>query len=563
MSRALMTLIKEHFEGVEDVRGPMLPDIFDATNLRHLMLGKKGVHKMDPQIQAFIEEHPVLILPPERYERDSNIYTYGIKKYITNLKNAIVMQFEKLLKQYLCILEKKGNLSNAERVFCLYQIMGWENIPKDCLVFPLRLQVIEIIENQREMLDLQPGQKITNLWCKKNVEILLRHRVFLNRFFDKPFNLIPLCKLRHNFITVDNDVLLGILKELKIDFQDIDTEWTKYFDTKQYSKKEFSNIIETDGVSICIHYKELKVKALSEEEKKEKNLQIKENFKNPKIRKLGCDQGRKNIYAVVEEVEGKVKSYFLTREQYYAESGTFTARKQTEEWSTGIQDSLIELSCASPKGFSLAHHMAYLEVFLGTFDKLWEEYTKKRWANQRLRLYGGKKRSLQNFWNRVLGNENEREEAVLSYGNAKFASGGKGEMSVPNSKALNVAFEQKQLKVLMTDEWRSTKICYKTDQLLQLVKIQGNNKPLRGLLWCSSTIEENSKQGAFVDRDVNAAMNILLGHCVAMHGSIAAKRCAKEDQRPEILDRSKQTTRLPKQKVGKVLKKNHKKARTT
>jgi transposase len=70
--------------------------------------------------------------------------------------------------------------------------------------------------------------------------------------------------------------------------------------------------------------------------------------------------------------------------------------------------------------------------------------------------------------------------------------------------------------------------------MLKLVEVQGNDKPLRGLLWCCSTIEGNSNQGAFVDRDINAAMNIL--------------RCAIE-----ILDRSKQRTRLPKQVVGKTI----------
>jgi len=67
----------------------------------------------------------------------------------------------------------------------------------------------------------------------------------------------------------------------------------------------------------------------------------------------------------------------------------------------------------------------------------------------------------------------------------------------------------------------------KTSYLINVhfVEVQGNDKPLRSLLWCSS-IEGNSKQGAFVDRDVNAAMNILM--------------CVIEDQRPEILDRSNQ-----------------------
>ena len=60
-----------------------------------------------------------------------------------------------------------------------------------------------------------------------------------------------------------------------------------------------------------------------------------------------------------------------------------------------------------------------------------------------------------------------------------------------------------------------------TQQLLKLVEVRG--KPLRGLLWCDSAIRksENSKQGAFINRDVNAAMNILI--------------CARQE--PQMLDR--------------------------
>lgn len=85
-------------------------------------------------------------------------------------------------------------------------------------------------------------------------------------------------------------------------------------------------------------------------------------------------------------------------------------------------------------------------------------------------------------------------------------------------------------------------MCHHTEQLLQLVKVRGEQNALRGLLWCSSTIDKESKQGAFVNRDVNAALNIY--------------KIAKEVSRPEILDRSKATKRLPKQQLGKVFKNN-------
>ena len=91
----------------------------------------------------------------------------------------------------------------------------------------------------------------------------------------------------------------------------------------------------------------------------------------------------------------------------------------------------------------------------------------------------------------------------------------------------------------MIDEFRSSKIDYKSDNLLKLVKVEGDDKPLRGLLWCDST-SQKTKQGTFVNRDVNAALNIL--------------RCATQPQRPRILNRSLAKEALPKQQVAKVLR---------
>jgi hypothetical protein len=57
------------------------------------------------------------------------------------------------------------------------------------------------------------------------------------------------------------------------------------------------------------------------------------------------------------------------------------------------------------------------------------------------------------------------------------------------------------------DEFRTTKIHYRDDSLLQKVMKRNGRKDgrlvaVRGLLWCCSTIKGESK---FVNRDVNAA----------------------------------------------------------
>lgn len=172
------------------------------------------------------------------------------------------------------------------------------------------------------------------------------------------------------------------------------------------------------------------------------------------------------------------------------------------------------------------------------FPSVWSHFTDRKWAAQRLVLYGGKKRAMARFWNKVLGKECERVPTVLAYGAAKFAPGGKGEVSVPTTSAFRVAKRQRMLRVMPEDEFRSTRMDYKTESVLDQVQIEGQEKPLRGLLWCGSTIT-NKKQGSIVSRDVNAALNIL--------------KCARSIQRPLVMDRKKSKSALPPWCVGFVL----------
>jgi hypothetical protein len=109
-------------------------------------------------------------------------------------------------------------------------------------------------------------------------------------------------------------------------------------------------------------------------------------------------------------------------------------------------------------------------------------------------------------------------DIVLAYGSAKFAPGGKGEMSVPTSTAFKECTYRFVTHVV--DEFRTSKINYKDDQILERVKRVDKNTDVRGLLWCCSTIHANGK---FVDRDVNGALNI--------------RRCLIQPSRPRCLQR--------------------------
>jgi hypothetical protein len=165
-------------------------------------------------------------------------------------------------------------------------------------------------------------------------------------------------------------------------------------------------------------------------------------------------------------------------------------------------------------------------------DSLWSEYLKKHWRQQRFRLYGGKKRVFAEFLNRL----GPLENTVLAYGSAKFASGGKGEMSVPTSRAFKECYCR--AKHVLVDEFRTSKIHWRDNSILHIVKKRnedGSLKTVRGLLWCNST---NQEGGKFVNRDLNAAINIL--------------RCATLPSRPIILQRSRNQERIV-QRVGKII----------
>jgi hypothetical protein len=121
---------------------------------------------------------------------------------------------------------------------------------------------------------------------------------------------------------------------------------------------------------------------------------------------------------------------------------------------------------------------------------------------------------------------------VLAYGSAKLAPGGRNEISVPVGRAYKEATYR--FPTIPIDEFRTSKVNWKTHEALELVKKTKGGKlvQVRGLLWCRSTIQS---QGKFVDRDLNAAINIL--------------RCATLP-RPMILKRSLARTKLA-QPVGK------------
>jgi hypothetical protein len=138
-----------------------------------------------------------------------------------------------------------------------------------------------------------PAEKISAL--KKDKEryyrLILRYFVFLDRELErkaemklseerneererrkaflmgKRFNVVPMCNIRSDFVTIHSRILHGIMKEISLEFNVRREEFSgenqeayrkNIFNFKLFKvskQKVFTGLIETDGVAICVHYR--------------------------------------------------------------------------------------------------------------------------------------------------------------------------------------------------------------------------------------------------------------------------------------------------------------------
>ena len=579
-SNALNLILKKTFNDVSDSDLPLvrIPDI-DPTFMRQLMLGTDGAHKKIQEVQDVLSESAIgrLLDSLERHPGDRNTFSHAATKYVTNFNNHYKVRLSSWIKRFTYSetveevtnnIEKKHGIASKDILrWLLFKLHGWPSV----VITACKASGKDVEELLPEWLNdsitlqrsiLGTTSTINREWLdtKENIPRMVRYLVFINRFVEhhekepKLTNIAPLCKVRGHFMTIDTNVLMGILsavglvksQEITLTNKEI---WDPVIRTDHLRSEaqgcSFTGTVDTDGVVACIHFKRPKnhLDAARKLGPSSGLLTLqKEAKRRPRdVVVVSNDPGRTNIaFHAWEKEDGTYGSMALSRKAYYAESGVFYARSQSDKWqkSSGLKEgALKELSENSPKKPSLQAFETYLSVLFRHWDSLWGEFLKRRWTDQRLRLYGGKKRCFACFCNRLNAAVGQDKEVIMAYGAAKFAPGGKGEMSVPTARAYK-EFSQR-FKVALVDEFRSSRVFWKDKEtILQYVNYKGTGKRVRGLLWCGSTIRNVSK--FFVNRDLNAAINIL--HCFTM-----AKR-------PAILTRSSDKKAL-KEVVGRFIRK--------
>ena len=196
----------------------------------------------------------------------------------------------------------------------------------------------------------------------------------------KCFNVFQLCNVKSCFVTIDSRVLYGIMMEISLEFDvrqieftgdNRETHWKTIFYFKRLNtstKKAFTGIIHTDGVSICVHCRRLKADrpivplaspVTKHEENKEAGPATQEVQENDLV--VGLDPGSTNILAIAapkraeDGTDGKLRQkdmrvFKLSNARYYRESGTMNARKKTETWNSGMKEHLEAMSEVTSRG---------------------------------------------------------------------------------------------------------------------------------------------------------------------------------------------------------------------
>ena len=368
-SYALMGLLKDLFHGVEDLLAVQVDDIFSQTFVRQLLLGPGGAENPNDLIGEYYTRHPELTPIARRNYSDGNIYSAGATTYLTNLKNSFKMNIGSRIKTFCRRFKEVHNLNNAEYVWMLYQINGWTNFPQQLLqgggqIFPLRQEVVDTIAEHRRVLGLIGNARLTKGWTRLSTSLpsMLRYNILINRFYEahdniKIFNIVPICKIRAHFMTIDTDALFGILKDAKLIAKDLKYEtfyemrhdhWHATFKISKLQGKDnvFGENIQTDGVSMCMHFQRPSRPPISTMHDGKKAYQL----DTEKDVVFGLDPGRINIFYLATILgDGKALAFLLSRRQYYHDSGIFKAVQQSNKWNETVKEALEDLSRASPK----------------------------------------------------------------------------------------------------------------------------------------------------------------------------------------------------------------------
>lgn len=475
-------------------RGLSLPDLTDQTlYVQCFNIGTGRLNKANDILKKVWEQYFHIFPKIEKNKGDTQAYVYASKQYMTNFKNSLVFNFDKRQKKYIVRWCEQNNIAKEDAYAIRCAINNWgcrSEVPEQAKMF---------IQQQRSLLGTDQSEEgITHTWLATHLENVLRYFYHILQFMEsledgKVFTLAPLCSIKSHYLTIDTTILFEMMKNTGLTNADRsafmalrDAHFDSVFKLKGLCSGEFSYMVETDGVSLCVHFQVSRV--VSEVGNRE--------LKKAE-RVIAIDPGRTNLIFGVEELpNGELKTYKLTRNQYYTDAGMKTFNRKAAKWEADIHEAELVFRQNSPKTTKEEVWDKFLSDYISVYDTLWKAKTTKKWGRERFKVYSLKRKTLDTFFQTMEGDV----KPVIAYGAAKFNPNNKNELSAPTTYLSKRCAQH--FPTIFVDEYNTTKICHCCNQRLSTVIRQGQE--VRGLRWCCST---NCR--TFQNRDLNAALNIL------------------------------------------------------
>lgn len=469
-----------------------LPDLADQTlYLQCFNIGVGKLYKANDVLKEVWDGCFQAFPTIEKCRGDTQAYVYASKQYMTNFKNSLVFNFDKRQKGYVARWCEQNGIAKEHGYAIRCAINGWGcrvEVPQEARAF---------VQHQRELIGTEEDG-ITLTWLGTHMENVVRYFYHILQFMEtlddgKCFTLAPLCRIKCHFLTIDTTVLWEMMKNIgltnakKADFMEMrDEHFGSVFRLKGLCSGKFSQMVETDGVSVCFHFQVSRiVNEVGNRELKRAD------------RVIAIDPGRTNlVYGVEELPDRKVRTYKLTRGEYYTSAGMKTANRKAAKWESDIAKAELTYRQTSPKTKCEDTWDRFLRDYISIYTTLWDAKTAKKWGRERFRVYCLKRKTLDTFFQTMNG----EVKPVIAYGAAKFNPTSKNELSAPTTYVSKRC--AKHFPTLFVDEYNTTKVCHCCDE--RLCAVSKDNRQVRGLRWCCST-----KCRTFLNRDMNAALNIL------------------------------------------------------
>lgn len=497
--------------------------------------GKKAVNtELQQELQHFYEEHFVSVLDHKEKHDLCNL-TYNIPYLATQMHTAI---HNNLKEHFVTRLLRFINLTTTE----------YENQSKEEIKVHRRKLKDALFDNDAsivppqytEWYKLHRHHILPDSWkvslpydVKANPSTYLQHSFYMNGFLEKRgFRLFQPLSLRTSivphYMTFDTASLISILADkgekgkLLQQLSCVQERfWDRFFnlDKRVFHKKryKFNYMIQTDGVavSICFVHKDHDPKKRTspcESISTGKNASIPyvNELSDDALSKLstrnvvGCDPGK---YSMVYMSDGTSK---LRYNAFQRRTESLAKRNgkilQTEKIKHGIHVFESVLSDKNSKTVDIERFKAYLlaKNKLNTQVRPFYEGSLHRKLKWRQFVYGRK--SEDRFLNKM--SDAFGSDAVIAYGDWSRTSQMKHFMPTKGVGMRNLI--SKRFSTVSVNEFRTSKLCCNCFGSLQHLCVENEEKKKKVFrcLICPECESSESKQPAFVTRDLNSALNI-------------------------------------------------------